>query len=115
MRSAPAYRVFLTRNSEYHVQNHVCMGVRDRRSGKWSEDHLALGRALRSTVAARGALQALYTPSIGERLEFDVNGAALRTSIVVDIEERDPRASLAQPLPRERRPTSSARAARSGP
>jgi hypothetical protein len=29
------HRIFVTRNSEYHVRRNVCVGVRDRRSGEW--------------------------------------------------------------------------------
>ena len=112
MRSASAYRIFLTRNSEYHVESHVCVGVRDRRTGHWVQDHPALRRALLSAVAANGGLQALYQPCLGERLEFDVDGAALRTSAVLDIEERDARATMPRPVRRERRTTDSARVTR---
>ena len=108
MRAANAYRVFLTRNSEYHVDSHVCVGVRDRRTGLWIEDHPALRRALLSAVAANGGYQALYTPCLGERLEFDVDGAALRTSAVLDIEDRDARNTMPRPVTRARRSTASA-------
>jgi hypothetical protein len=108
MRTASAYRIFLTRNSEYHVESHVCVGVRDRRTGTWIADHPALKRALLGAVAANGgSLQALHTPCLGERLEFDVDGAALRTSIVLDIEDRHQR-STPRPV-RARRTTESAR------
>jgi hypothetical protein len=108
MRSAP-YRIFLTRNSEYHVESHVCVGVRDRRTGHWVQDHPALQRALLNAVAANGCLQALSTPCLGERLEFDIDGAALRTSAVLDIEERDERTAMPRPVTRSRRTTESAR------
>jgi hypothetical protein len=113
MLSTDAYRVFLTRNSEYHVQSHVCVGVRDRRTGRWLEDHPALRRALLSAVAANGGgLQALYAPCLGERLEFDVDGAALRTSAVLDIEERGEHMAMPRPVSRSRRTTESARITR---
>jgi hypothetical protein len=109
MRNAAAYRIFLTRNSEYHVESHVCVGVRDRRTGNWVQDHPALKRALISAVAANGGLQALYTPCLGERLEFDIDGASLRTSAVLDIEDRNARATMPRPVMRGRRETGSAR------
>jgi hypothetical protein len=109
MRNANAYRIFLTRNSEYHVESHVCVGVRDRRTGNWVEDHPALKRALLSAVAANGGLQALYTPCLGERLEFDVDGASLRTSAVLDIEERGARLTMPRPVMRSRRSTDDVR------
>ncbi len=90
MRRASAYRVFLTRNSEYHVRGHVCIGVRDRRTGQWVREHPALRRPLSQSVAdATGHLQTLCVPSLGDPLEFDVPGQQLRTSPVLDIEERE--------------------------
>lgn len=100
MSSANAYRVFLTRNSEYHVQCHVCVGVRDRRTGHWLQDHPALRRPLLSAVAADGGWQSLYAPCLGERLEFDVDGIALRTSTVLDIEDREARSAMPRPVAR---------------
>jgi hypothetical protein len=109
MRNASSYRIFLTRNSEYHVESHVCVGVRDRRTGTWIANHPALKRALLGAVAANGgSLQAVYTPCLGERLEFDIDGASLRTSAVLDIEDRDQRSTMSRPV-RLRRTTESAR------
>lgn len=90
MRRTSAYRVFLTRNSEYHVRGHVCIGVRDRRSGDWLKDHPALSRPLAHTVVdSSGRLSSPHLPSLGDPLEFDVAGTPLRTSPVLDIEERE--------------------------
>ena len=112
MRRANAYRVFLTRNSEYHVESHVCVGVRDRRTGLWIQNHPAIRRALMNAVAANGGYQAMSLPCLGERLEFDVDGAALRTSAVLDIEERDARNTMPRPVSRSRRTTGDARVTR---
>ena len=90
MRRLSAYRVFLTRNSEYHVRGHVCIGVRDRRSGHWLAQHPALTRPLaQSVVDVDGRLRSIGLPARGEFLEFDVEGCPLRTSPVLDIEERE--------------------------
>jgi hypothetical protein len=82
------YQVFLTRNSEYHVQSHVCVGVRDRRTGRWFDEHPAISRPLATTVQTGGQLAPLQTPQLGEPLEFDLGGEPLRTSPVLNIEER---------------------------
>jgi hypothetical protein len=82
------YQVFLTRNSEYHLQSHVCVGVRDRRTGRWLDEHPALSRPLSTTVRTGEQLAALQTPQLGESLEFDLDGAPLRTSPVLNIERR---------------------------
>jgi len=84
------YQVFLTRNSEYHLQSHVCVGVRDRRTGAWIKQHPALHRALSSTVRTAGQLAVLQRPQLGESLEFDLDGAPLRTSPVLNIEQPKP-------------------------
>ena len=86
--SLVTYQVFLTRNSEYHLQGHVCVGVRDRRTGRWMEQHPALHRPLATTVKTAGQLTPLQKPQLGESLEFDLDGAPLRTSAVLNIEER---------------------------
>jgi hypothetical protein len=90
MRRASAYRVFLTRNSEYHVRGHVCIGVRDRRSGHWCSDHPAVARRFsHSVVDHQGRVAAPHVPSLGDELEFEFDGQALRTSPVIEIEERE--------------------------
>lgn len=86
--SLATYQVFLTRNSEYHLQSHVCVGVRDRRTGRWLAEHPALQRSLSTTVRTAGQLAPLQKPQLGESLEFDLDGAPLRTSPVLNIEER---------------------------
>lgn len=89
MQSLP-YQVFLTRNSEYHLESHICVGVRDRRTGRWFEQHPALFRPLAMTVCTAGQLSLLQAPQLGESLEFDLGqgGKPLRTSPVMNIEER---------------------------
>ena len=90
MRRSTAYRVFLTRNSEYHIQAGACIGVRDRRSGAWIADHVALGQRLADTYADEsGRVRASTLPVIGEPLTFVVAGQAFTTSAVLSIESRD--------------------------
>jgi len=88
--SLATYQVFLTRNSEYHLQSHVCVGVRDRRTGLWLDAHPALHRPLTTTVRTAGQLAPLQRPQLGESLEFELDDARapLRTSPVLNIEER---------------------------
>jgi hypothetical protein len=89
MQRPSAYRVFLTRKSEYHVRSHACFGVRDRRTGAWLEEHWALGRRLATALPdARGAMCSLGLPLVGERLCFLVDGAPHYTSEVIAVEGR---------------------------
>jgi hypothetical protein len=90
MSASLEYQIFLTRNSEYHLQSHVCIGVRDRRTGAWVKQHPALHRPLSTTVRTAGALALLQRPQLGESLEFDLDGAPLRTSPVLNIEQPKP-------------------------
>ena len=90
------HRIFITRNSEYHVRRNVCVGVRDRRSGAWLASHLAL----RSTVSGglrfhqSGAISATDgMPRIGESLFFVASGRDLITSPVTSI-DRPPREQI---------------------
>lgn len=90
MRRPSAYRVFLTRKSEYHVRGHVCFGVRDRRTGRWHAAHWALGLRLASSIPdSRGRMCSLGLPAVGEGLCFLVDGQLHYTSEVIAVEERE--------------------------
>jgi hypothetical protein len=90
MRRPSAYRVFLTRKSEYHVRGHVCCGVRDRRTGEWQGAHWALGLKLSSSIPdSRGVMCSLGLPAVGEPLCFLVDGEPHYTSPVISVEERE--------------------------
>jgi hypothetical protein len=98
--SLATYQVFLTRNSEYHLQSHVCVGVRDRRTGRWMDEHPALQRPLSTTIRTAGQWAPLQKPQLGESLEFDLDGSPLRTSPVLNIEERGNSSQRAVMAPR---------------
>lgn len=90
MRRPSAYRVFVTRNSEYHVRGLVCCGVRDRRSGRWVHTHWALNQALATAFRdATGRMRTLATPSVGESLQFVIGDRGLMTSPILCVEERE--------------------------
>jgi len=36
------HKMYVTRNSEYHFRDDECVGVRDRRTGKWKRWHRAV-------------------------------------------------------------------------
>jgi len=87
------HKVFVTRNTEYHVRKDVCIAVRDRRSGEWLRGHLALRQrvhgGLRFTRAG-GILPNLGSPDVGESIFFHAEGRDLVTSpvLVVDRPEK---------------------------
>lgn len=87
------HKVFVTRNTEYHVRKDICVGVRDRRSGEWLRAHLAL----RSRVS--GSLKFTHnggvepnqgSPNVGESLFFHAQGRDLVTSTILSIERPIP-------------------------
>ena len=95
--SAPEYqgknrrkhRVFLTRNTEYHFRDSVCVAVRCRRSGEWLPGHLALRRELFGSIRffMNGALLPNPgEPKVGEALFFASGGRDLITSPLVSVE-----------------------------
>lgn len=86
-------QMFVTRNTEYHLTDGVCVAVRDRRTEFWLDDHLALGRKLSGGVKVLEngeALPVQDVPSVGEALYFADEGPELITSILCSI-ERPPR------------------------
>ena len=82
------HRVFVTRNTEYHVRRDRCIAVRDRTSGRWHETHRALFQRITGAVRLLGngsltVKEAL--PDAGESLLFEGREGAL-TSPVVAVE-----------------------------
>lgn len=82
-------RVFVTKNTEYHFRDELCVAVRDRRSGKWLPSHLAIGRRLSGGVQFHPngtAIPVCDKPAVGEALYFADDGRELITSAVCGLE-----------------------------
>jgi hypothetical protein len=87
------HKVFVTRNTEYHMRRDVCIAVRDRRTGEWRNGHLALGKRVHGGLKftrSGGIVPNLGLPEIGDSMFFHANGRDLITSPVLAI-ERPPR------------------------
>jgi hypothetical protein len=87
------YKVFVTRNTEYHVRSQTCVGVRDRHSGYWVYDHFALHRPIAGAlrVSEAGAINASPgLPQVGESMYFEAPGRDLVTSLVISVERPRP-------------------------
>ena len=83
------HKVFVTRNTEYHVRRNLCVGVRDRRTGEWMHGHLALRSRVSGglTFLSEGGVRASEgLPGVGESLFFMATGRDLVTSPVVRVE-----------------------------
>ena len=90
MRRLSAYRVFLTERNEYHVRDYVCCAVRNRRTGRYLDDHWALERPLADAFTdGHGHMCSLSLPLVGEPLTFIVEGELLQTTAVLAVEERE--------------------------
>lgn len=83
------HKIFVTRNTEYHIRRNLCVGVRDRRSGEWMHGHLALRSRVSGglTFLSEGGVRASDgLPDVGESLFFIATGRDLVTSPVVRID-----------------------------
>jgi hypothetical protein len=85
-------RAYVTRNTEYHFLDNVCVAVRDRRRGCWLLSHPALESKLSGCVRFRDngePFPCLEAPRVGDALFFGEDGPDLVTSIVSTIERPD--------------------------
>ena len=82
------HRLFITRNTEYHLRDQVCIAVRDRQSERWLSGHLALGHRLRGAVEVRDNGEAIPVPKdpqVGQALYFDSQERELITSVLCGV------------------------------
>lgn len=94
------HKVFITKNTEYHVRAGTCVGVRDRESGEWLRAHFAKGRTVVGAIKFfdSGAMTASPgLPRIGESMYFEDTGRDLVTSSVVSVER--PKADIVAEYP----------------
>jgi hypothetical protein len=95
------HTMFVTRNSEYHFRDGLCVAVRDRASGEWLPGHVALNRQLSGSLKfyPNGAIRPnLGRPRVGESLFFATGGRDLVTSPLLEIDR--PQKVLVEGYPR---------------
>jgi hypothetical protein len=82
------HRVYVTRNTEYHFRGATCVAVRDRKTGRFLQSHLAVQRTLSGGVKyqANGTAIPSGAPQVGEALYFGDDGRELVTSLCSSIE-----------------------------
>ena len=83
------HRVYVTRNTEYHFRDGFCVAVRDRRTGKFLQSHLALRRRIHGGLRffLNGAIiPNPGEPQPGEALYFESSGRDLVTSPLESVE-----------------------------
>ena len=79
------HRIYVTRNTEYHVRVDRCVAVRDRRSDQWLGAHQALNQRVVGALQFKsGGIALARNPQVGDSLVFD--GPNVVTSPVVSVE-----------------------------
>ena len=76
-------KMYMTRNTEYHVRNRECVGVRDRRTGNWMGHHPALRSYLLGGMDRKAKVFSL--PLQGARLVFATRTKDILTSPLEDV------------------------------
>lgn len=76
------HKVYVTRNTEYHVRRNVCVAVRDRKSGRWVEGHMAIRKRLEGSLRfhEHGVSPNTKEPNIGDSIYFRTGERDLITS-----------------------------------
>ena len=83
------HRVFVTRNTEYHLRKETCVGVRVRATGEWVDGHFACNLPIAGAIRFfdSGAMTANPgLPQVGESIYFEASGRDLVTSSVISVE-----------------------------
>lgn len=78
-------RIFSTLNSDYHVDEDTCVGVKCRHSEAWIKDHMAVGRNLSGGLIRTSFGYTPARPGPGASLWFDAGGMDIVTSTVTAI------------------------------
>ena len=76
-------KMFVTRNTEYHVRNRECVGVRDRRTGNWLSHHPALRSYLLGGMDKKAKV--FHLPLEGARLVFATRAKDILTSPLEEV------------------------------
>ena len=79
------HRVYVTRNTEYHVRRGVCIAVRQRKQPDWEANHGALRMRLEGHVEMGTLLPLPGPPKLGTRLYFVSEESDVLTSPIVAI------------------------------
>jgi hypothetical protein len=91
------HHVYITRNTEYHLRDNICVAVRDRRSRTFRSAHMALNLKIQGGVkfCPNGAMvPAMSKPSVGDAIFFNhVDGDGIERQIVTSRIERIDRPS----------------------
>ncbi len=79
------HKVFITRNTEYHVRSGVVVGVRARGSRDWMRCHKALTMRVEGHVEPEAMVPHMGPPKPGQRLFLATEDNDVVTSAIVAI------------------------------
>jgi hypothetical protein len=83
------HRVYVTRNTEYHMRDGTCVAVRDRRTGRFVPAHVAVSLKLEGGVrlfANGGVIPRIDKPGVGDAIWFATSADASRQIVTSRIE-----------------------------
>lgn len=81
------HKLYVTRNTEYHLRDKRCVAVRDLWSGTWRADHPAIGKVLFGAVRpGPSGLEPQLEPSVDSLLWFENGENDILTSRLTGIE-----------------------------
>ena len=91
--------VYVTHNTEYHLHDGVCVAVRDRHSGVFDRNHLAIGHKLEGALAQGEGLAGFHrVPQVGDSILFSLGKMREVVTSAVERVTRPPR-QLVQAYP----------------
>lgn len=85
------HQLYVTKNTEYHLRDGVCVAVRDRHRGTWRLNHKTLNRSLTGAVRFTDgdARPTFENPEVGDALFFGEGGGDVVTSSLLDVRRPD--------------------------
>lgn len=94
------HKVFVTKNTEYHVRKGVCVAVRDRNSGRWVVGHTAVTKRMEGSLkflSHGGYVPHFGEPTVGDAIYFNDGERDLITSRVEKVDRPEKAVVLAYP------------------
>lgn len=79
------HKVYVTRNSEYHVRKGICVAVKPRQSEAWFAEHDAIRMRLDGLVKQGALIPVPEAPVLGARIYFSNGDDDVVTSPVVAV------------------------------
>ena len=89
------HKVFVTKNTEYHVRAGMVVAVRPRGSKEWLSEHSALSMMVQGFILPGTFLPQAGSPKPGQRAYLAINGDDVVTSAIVAI-VRPPKSTVAE-------------------